>query len=116
MYSDPTPANLDSLRRDVGDLAVDFINELRARGLPIVITSALRSIDEQRALVKAGRSQTLKSFHLSGQAFDVDLVGVNRDAIPGDVWVLVSSVASGYGFEWGGNWRSFVDKGHFQYP
>lgn len=113
--SDPTGANLDALRRDVGNLAVEMINELRAQGYRIIITSALRTPAEEARLVQQGKSRTLRSYHLTGQAFDVDLYGVGRDQIPAAVWDAISTVALSYGFEWGGNWKSFVDKGHFQY-
>jgi peptidoglycan L-alanyl-D-glutamate endopeptidase CwlK len=116
MFSDPTGLHLDQLRRDVGELAVDCINELRRDyQLPIIITSSVRSQSEQDALVLAGKSRTYKSYHLSGQALDVDIAGIERNAVPEKTWRIVSRVFEGAGFIWGGNWKSFVDKGHFEY-
>ena len=116
MFSDPTGQHLDQLRRDVGELAVDCINELRRDfQLAVIITSSLRSQSEQDALVRAGKSRTYKSYHLKGQAFDVDLAGVDRNSVTETAWRTISRVFESAGFVWGGNWKSFVDKGHFEY-
>jgi peptidoglycan L-alanyl-D-glutamate endopeptidase CwlK len=116
MFSDPTGPHLDRLRIDVAELAVDCLNQLRRDyQLPIIITSSLRSQSEQDALVLAGRSRTYKSYHLTGQAFDVDIAGVDRNQVPEHTWAIVSSVFETAGFIWGGNWKTFVDKGHFEY-
>lgn len=117
MASDPTAANIDSLRADIQDAAVDFINACRTElRFPIIVTSALRSKAEQSALLKAKRTTTLASRHVVGAAFDVDWYGTNRDAVPQAVWQAVGPLGESYGFEWGGRWKSFPDVGHFQAP
>lgn len=57
-------ANLDDLH--------DKLNQLRAAyGRPMVITSGLRSDEQQKALIAAGKSTATKSKHLIGQAADI---------------------------------------------
>jgi len=115
--ADRTAALINELRRDVQDAAVDFINQLRVEErLPAVVTSALRSKEEQQRLLKAGRTTTLRSKHLEGLAFDLDMYGVNRDAVPPELWNLIGPIGESWGWEWGGRWKSFRDVGHFQWP
>lgn len=48
------------------------LNKLRAIwGKPMIITSGLRSEDEQANLIKAGKSNAKKSKHLIGMAADI---------------------------------------------
>jgi len=104
-----------TLDRTVQQRALDFINAARDwYELPAVITSALRSADEQRVLVAQGRSTTMRSAHLQGRAFDVDMYGWSRDAVPEWVWSELGPLGERFGFRWGGRWTSFVDVGHFE--
>jgi len=97
-------------------LAVALITAIREAGLPagIVAGGGLRGTAEQRRLVQAGLSKTLKSRHLSGDAFDLDLIGFNRDAIPAEFWAIVGPFGESLGLRWGGRFRGFPDVGHFE--
>lgn len=89
----------------------------RIAGYPVVITSTTRTHDEQRALVKAGRSRTMDSAHLTGDAFDIDWFRTNRDDVPRQFWFLVGPWAEReLGLVWGGRWRTIQDFGHFELP
>jgi peptidoglycan L-alanyl-D-glutamate endopeptidase CwlK len=94
--------------------AVDLINRLRRAGYPAVITSARRSPQEQKTLLQQGRTTTLRSKHLTGQAFDVDMYGWNRDRVPAWAWDVVGPAGEASGLKWGGRWKSFRDVGHFE--
>lgn len=112
---DNTAAWIATLAPGVDSAAVEFINELRVRyQLPAVITSGRRDTATQQALLQQGRTTTLQSAHLSGRAFDVDMYGWNRDAVPRWVWDLIGPVGEQHGLRWGGRWKSFVDVGHFE--
>lgn len=111
---DPTYAKLAELEQATQDRAIDLVTLARNAGLPLIITSAKRTRAQQLALVRAGRSRTLTSAHLSGRAFDVDLYGVNRDRVPKQVWDWLGPRGEQFGLTWGGRWKSFVDVGHFE--
>ena len=111
---DYTAQRIDSLVRFMRDDVVDFVNEARANGLALVVTSGRRSTAEQSRLVQAGRSRTMQSKHLSGQAFDVDLYGIDRNRVPAEIWAWIGPLGESYGFTWGGRWTSFRDWGHFE--
>ena len=113
MY-DPTPYMLDTLQPRLKVRAEAFVDYLRRAGLPLIITSGLRSIATQRLLLAQRRTTTLQSKHLDGLAFDVDVYGVGRNAVPAWVWSAIGPIGEGYGLTWGGRWVSFRDVGHFE--
>lgn len=98
------------------DAAVEIINAARAAGWPLYISSSKRTIDEQRRLVAAGLSRNPASKHLSGQAFDVDILGLARSSIPNYFWAAVGNYAERLGLVWGGRWKTPYDPGHFELP
>lgn len=78
----------------------------------------------QRDLVARGASQTMNSRHLTGSA--LDLIPVRPDGQADPNWVEgYDQIASAMrqaaqemgvtGLEWGGDWKSFVDRPHWQY-
>lgn len=51
---------------------LDRLNQVRAAyGVPMIVTSGLRSDAQQAALIKAGKSNAPKSHHLTGEAADI---------------------------------------------
>lgn len=112
---DPTLLELKGLTPATRELAVALINEARAEGYPAVIVAlgGRRTAREQRTLVRAGRSRTMKSLHLVGRAFDVDLLGVSRDRVPTAFYEWLGGIGEGMGLRWGGR---FGDVGHFELP
>lgn len=63
-------------------------------------------------------TNTLSSMHIKGIACDI--VPIKNGAIwwnaPSEVWAIIGKAASAHGLEWGGNWKSFVDRPHVQLP
>lgn len=96
-------------------VATQFIDRVRTENqLPIVITSGRRTQAEQERLLAQKRTTTMRSKHLLGLAFDVDMYGWNRDAVPAWVWSEIGPVGESFGLTWGGRWTSFRDVGHFE--
>tara|TARA_R110000796_G_scaffold69521_2_gene158482 strand:- start:352 stop:807 length:456 start_codon:yes stop_codon:yes gene_type:complete len=75
------------------------------------VTSGVRTIDEQQKLVDEGKSQTLKSKHISGYA--VDLVAYEGNKVTwelepyGDIALAMrqASIEVGAPLRWGGAWH-----------
>ena len=89
-------------------------------GLPAVITSALRTQAQQEALYAQGRTTpgaivtwTLRSKHLTGHAFDIDMLGHTPASVPREVWDWCGRVGEALGLAWGGRW-SVADLRHFE--
>jgi peptidoglycan L-alanyl-D-glutamate endopeptidase CwlK len=84
------------------------------------ITNGLRTLEEQKVLFATGKSKTMKSKHLTGDAFDIAVF------VDGKLtWELkyykavathIKKVAAKLGVKitWGGDWKTFIDGPHFQ--
>lgn len=97
-------------------------------GQVFFITCSLRSIAEQKKMIAAGASQTMRSRHLPGKtnglAHAVDLAIKIGGKIKWD-WPLYGQMAAvmktaaknvNVPIEWGGDWRTLKDGPHFQLP
>ena len=96
-----------------------------------VVTEGVRSYERQKELLAAGKSQTMRSRHLTGHAVDL-AIWEDRDAdkvVDADEisWKfpqykaladVVKQTAADLGIpiEWGGDWISLKDGPHFQLP
>ncbi|QDI18319.1 M15 family metallopeptidase [Serratia marcescens] len=84
------------------------------------ITEGLRTMERQREMVRTGKSQTLKSRHLTGHAVDVvAYLGTNISW----EWKYYEQIAAAFKqagkelgtvIEWGGDWKTLKDGPHFQ--
>ena len=82
------------------------------------VIEGVRNIDRQRQLLKAGKSTTLNSRHLTGHA--VDMVPWPVDWNDLDRFEVMSEAMKSAADEldipivWGGDWKSFYDGPHFE--
>jgi len=113
---DATLRHIEQLSPDIQYAAWYLVYIVRSAGIPLQITSTVRTRTEQAALVGAGLSGTLQSKHLIGQAFDVDVHGYGRDQIPVWWWEQLGALGEYIGFRWGGRFSSLKDYGHFENP
>src|ERR1043166_1879855 len=98
---------------------------------PFIVIDGLRTIDEERANIAKGVSQTLNSRHLpnkDGVACAVDLMAIVAGSTPVKAeWnpthyqpIAAAMLSAAHELnilvEWGGNWKTLKDWGHFQLP
>ena len=97
-------------------------------GLKIQITECVRTIAEQDALYAQGRTTGVKghtvtnapgysysSHHMWGTAFDFCRADGKEPYYDKDgFFTKVGKIGKSLGLEWGGDWKSPVDKPHFQ--
>lgn len=115
---------LEHLIKEAREKAEQLISECAKIGLIVKITDTLRTKAEQDALYNQGRTTAgsivtnckyPNSMHNWGVAFDIcrnDGKGAYNDS---DGWFSkVGAIGERIGLEWGGHFRSFVDKPHFQ--
>jgi peptidoglycan L-alanyl-D-glutamate endopeptidase CwlK len=88
-----------------------------------IVTEGVRTMERQAQLAREGRSQTMRSRHLTGHAVDLavlDDTGKARWDAPAyralAVEMKAAAAVEGVQIEWGGDWRSFFDGPHFQLP
>ena len=121
IYDKRNRATLDELAPNTKYKAYAWYEYCLKIGAEILIYDARRTLAEQEANVAKGVSKTMKSYHLVGQALDF----VPIDASGKALWSLSSyslpkikqaiQYAKSLGFEWGGEWKSFVDAPHLQF-
>ena len=109
-------------------LAARLSEECGKQGLKIAIGETFRTVAEQDALYAQGRTKpgsivtnapgsSYSSYHQWGTAFDIyrnDGKGAYNET--GRFFERVGAIGVALGMEWGGNWKSIVDKPHFQLP
>lgn len=109
-------------------LAKELVAACEKQGYPIGIGECFRTVQEQNRLYAQGRTKpgpvvtnapgsTYRSMHQWGVAFDVyrkDGKGAYNES--GRYFQKVGTIGKALGLEWGGDWKSIVDKPHFQLP
>jgi len=91
---------------------VKLLAEAHRRGYEARLGEVFRPPEMQEIYVKTGRSKTMNSMHLKKCAADIHFTQNGQVVYPkelGDYWESLSLKN-----QWGGNWRSFKDKPHFQ--
>lgn len=114
--------SLERLKGVNADLVKVVKRAIQISEYDFMVVEGLRSIETQREYVKKGVSKTMNSRHLTGNA--VDLAPLENGAIDWNnsksqfdsIAKAMKQAASELGvkIEWGGDWKSFVDKPHFQ--
>ena len=113
---------------ELQEKAKKLVSACRGQGLLIGIGECYRTVEEQDKLYAQGRTtpgnivtnakgSSYSSHHQWGTAFDIyrnDGTGAynNNDGF----FDLVGTIGVKIGLEWGGNWKSPVDRPHFQLP
>ena len=98
-----------------------------AKDIGFIVTCGVRTLEEQKELLKKGATRTLNSRHIpgaDGYSKAVDLAVTIDGKVKWD-WPLYSKLAGivkdaakleKVTIEWGGDWKSFKDGPHFQLP
>jgi peptidoglycan LD-endopeptidase CwlK len=110
--------NIAKLADHTKDAALKWHDFLVKNDIDVLIYETIRTIDQQRANVKNGASQTMRSYHIVGQALDFAPVVNGKIVWDGynhpDIKKALAE-AKRLGFEWGGDWKSFIDQPHLQF-
>jgi peptidoglycan LD-endopeptidase CwlK len=111
--------NIAKLADHTRAAALQWYAFLVANNINILIYETIRTEEKQREYVRQGASKTMRSYHIVGQALDF----VPVDAAGNTIWngygapevQMAIAEAKQLGFEWGGDWTSFVDQPHLQF-
>lgn len=109
-------SKISDLRPDVAQNATIFVALCRARGLNVKITQTMRDDAYQKTLYQKGYAKTpYTTFHGQGLAFDIckNVRGHEYDDL--DFFAQCAKIGKRMGFTWGGDWKSFPDRPHFQW-
>ncbi len=115
---------LEDLHPLIAERARQLVELAQAEGIEILVTSTLRTFEEQAELFVIGRTkpgdivtnaEPGKSWHNFGLAFDVVPL-VNGKAIwDSPFWNRIGELGKQVGLVWGGDFQSFKDKPHFEF-
>ena len=95
---------VDDAMRAVTELAIEYTK------IDFGVTCGLRTVEEQRALVDSGASQTMNSKHLTGDAVDVVAYIGSRISWELNLYDEIAdafkeaSIKEGVPIKWGGAW------------
>ena len=115
--------DLSLLRPDVRRNAENFLSACNAQGLKVLITQTVRDDEYQAYLYAQGRSRPGKvvtnskrtTFHGAGLAFDICQNIKGQEYSDAAFFQNCAAIAKHMGFSWGGDWKYFSDKPHFQW-
>lgn len=115
---------IEDLHPKVQEICRMHIEACRKRGVNIIVTSTLRDAEYQAYLYSLGRTRpgnrvtNMKEIgpHGFGLAYDVVPI-VNKKAVWNNnrLWAIIGEEGKKLGLTWGGDWKSIVDKPHFEY-
>lgn len=123
-----TSRDLSRLKKAHPDLKKIVARAAEITTIPFVVLQADRTIEQQRANVKAGVSWTMKSRHLisrDGMVYAVDIAPLGPDGNVSWSWPLYRKLAPimkkaakdmKIPVEWGGDWTKNKDGPHWQLP
>ena len=115
---------LEDLHPLVVERALELVRVAQAEGIEILVTSTLRTFEEQADLFAIGRTKPGKivtnaqagnSWHNFGLAFDVVPLVNGKAIFDSPFWNRIGELGKQVGLFWGGDFKSFKDKPHFEF-
>ncbi len=97
--------------------------ELREKGIDIRVTQGHRDLVQQNLLYEQGRSTSGPvvtnakpglSYHNYGWAVDVVVYKNGKPHWDSRHWAYIGEIGKSKGLIWGGDWKGFPDRPHFQ--
>jgi peptidoglycan L-alanyl-D-glutamate endopeptidase CwlK len=126
VFDPRTERNIRTLRLDAQPLCRRSLYSIRNSGLDARVISGTRTYTQQAALYRQGRNGNAgpkvtnakagQSWHNFGLAWDIGIFRNSEYLTDGSEYDRAGSLGKMIGVEWGGDWRTFVDKPHFQTP
>lgn len=118
-YDKRNRENIDKLGPNTKVAALQWYLYCLKNNIEILVYETIRTKEKQKTYVAAGKSLTMDSYHIVGQALDFAPVNANGDCLwngykAPDIQKAIKE-AKRLGFTWGGDWSKFVDSPHLQY-
>lgn len=116
-------SELRYLRADVRVNCELFLKICKDNGLNVLVTQTLRDNEYQASLYAQGRTKPgsivtnsrTTTFHGVGLAFDICKNVKGHEYDDASFFKACGEIGKMVGFSWGGDWKSFTDKPHFQW-
>lgn len=121
----PNMRDINLLHPELKTKAEKLIELAKGKGINIIISQTWRTKEEQDALYAQGRTapgnivtnvKYPNSLHCWGLAFDIAVIIGGKANWDPRHYDIVGPLGESLGLEWGGRWKSLVDRPHFQLP
>jgi peptidoglycan LD-endopeptidase CwlK len=106
--------NIDDLVPELQDKFKLFQAHCFSQDMHFVVTCTTRTVEEQAELVREGKSKTMNSKHITGEAFDIAVLKNGKVSWDFNDYKPFGVLGEDIGLEWGGSWATFKDGPHFQ--
>jgi peptidoglycan L-alanyl-D-glutamate endopeptidase CwlK len=115
---------IEDLHPKLQELCRKHIAACKAKGVDIIVTNTLRDTEYQASLYAQGRTKpgsivtNMQQIgpHGFGLAYDIVPVVYGKAVWNNPrLWVVIGEEGKKLGLTWGGDWKSIVDKPHFEY-
>lgn len=112
--------DIDDLRADVAANCRVLLALAEKQGLRALVTETVRDSEYQKMLAKKGYAAAgavTPSFHADHAGLAFDICKNEKDHAYDDpaFFARMGALGKKVGFSWGGDWRSFPDRPHFQW-
>lgn len=119
IYDSRNRDNLNKLADNTKTAAYKWYQYCMNNKIEVLIYETIRTVEQQKKNVAKGASQTMRSYHIVGQALDFVLVDSKGNALwngykTSNAQKIIKQ-AEILGFESGDRWTSFPDSPHLQY-
>ncbi len=123
-YFTSNKRKLDGLHPVLRAKASRMLQELKEQKIKVIIYSAFRTMKEQTDIYAIGRTKPGKkvtnakagqSWHNYGLAFDVAPTINGKIVWEVPYWQQIGAAGKKQGLLWGGDFKSFKDRPHFEY-
>jgi peptidoglycan L-alanyl-D-glutamate endopeptidase CwlK len=89
----------------------------KSKELSVFVFETTRTAARQKMLVEQGKSKTLKSKHITGDAVDIVFLVNGQPSWDSSCdWARLGRVGKLEGLRWGGDFKGFYDAVHFELP
>ncbi|AMR79454.1 M15 family metallopeptidase [Cupriavidus nantongensis] len=117
-----TQRDVDRLKGVHPDLVklVQAVSDMLLGPMTFMVIEGLRTAERQRELVKAGKSQTQNSRHLTGHAVDLGVLIDGKLTWDFKVYKTLADIVKAHAARlgapivWGGDWKTLKDGPHFE--
>ncbi|MGX2961420.1 peptidoglycan-binding protein [Peribacillus sp. JNUCC 23] len=110
--------NINKLANNTQKAALQWYQYCSEQEIDLLIYETTRTLEDQARNYRSGASQTMRSYHLVGQALDFVPVKDRKTIWNGFGSPKIKKAiakAKQLRFTWGGDWTTLVDKVHLQY-
>jgi len=116
--------NINELASYLQPVCLQFLLNAESAGISCLLVDTGRTPSEQQQKLSQGVSWTQNSRHLpqppemKSEAFDVvpkEYLAIKGWNPYGDYWDKLGEIGKALGLQWGGDWLTHRDPGHFQW-